>query len=136
MQTLKIHTKGNNDIINITENIQEVLNKSNLKAKSGIINLCVIGSTAGLTTIEYEPNLNKDFQEFFNKIIPEGDYHHHETWHDDNGHSHVRASLLKPDLTVPFQDGKLVLGTWQQIILMDFDTRSRDREIAVTILKE
>jgi len=134
MKTIKIPTKGNSDIIDITEKVQEVLEKN--KAKSGIINLFVIGSTVGLTTIEYEPNLVKDFQEFFNKIAPEGNYHHHETWHDDNGHSHIRASLLKPNLTIPFNDSKLILGTWQQIILIDFDTHSRDREIAVSILKE
>jgi secondary thiamine-phosphate synthase enzyme len=132
MEKIKIPTKGNNDIIDITDKVQEIINKS--KTDSGIVNVFVVGSTAGLTTIEYEPNLVKDFKEFFEKIAPKGNYHHHETWHDDNGHSHVRASLLKPNLTIPFENKKLILGTWQQIILVDFDTQPRDREIVVTIV--
>lgn len=133
MEKFKISTQGNNDIINITDKIQKII--TNSKAKSGIVSVFVLGSTAGITVIEYEPNLEKDFKEFFERIIPSNKtYHHHETWRDDNGHSHVRASLLKPDLTVPFENNKLVLGTWQQIILVDFDTKPREREIVVTVV--
>lgn len=134
MKTLKIKTKGNTDIIDITEKIQQVVSKSEIE--SGIVNIFVIGSTAGITTIEFEPNLVKDFQEFFENTIPKGDYHHNETWNDDNGHSHIRASLLKPDLNIPFTNNQLILGNWQQIVLVDFDTRERERELVVTIVKE
>ena len=102
---------------------------------SGIVTLFVIGSTAGLTTIEYEPGLVHDIKEALERVAPaNGHYQHHERWGDDNGHSHVRASLVGPSLTVPFTHGAPCLGTWQQIIFMDFDTRSRDREIVCQIL--
>ena len=132
MQTLKIQTRGSTDIINITDKIQDILEKS--KKQKGIVNVFVIGSTAGITVIEYEPNLVKDFKEFFERVIPEGKYHHHETWRDDNGHSHIRASLLGPDITVPFDNNRLILGTWQQIILVDFDTQPRNREVVVSVV--
>jgi secondary thiamine-phosphate synthase enzyme len=94
----------------------------------------VVGSTAGLTTIEYEPGLVHDIKKAFERIAPEsGHYQHHEKWGDDNGHSHVRATLLGPGLTIPVVSGKLPLGTWQQVILVDFDTRPRNREIVVQI---
>lgn len=133
--TLEISTKGNTDIIDITEKVQKEI--SNSKFKNGSVTIFVVGSTAGITTVEYEPGLKKDLKEFFDRIIPQDKYyHHHETWHDDNGHSHVRASLLKPGITIPFKDGKLLLGTWQQIVLIDFDTRERKREIIVQISGE
>lgn len=129
---LKLKTKGNTDIIDITEKVQKEIEKS--KINNGSATIFVVGSTAGITTVEYEPGLEKDLKEFFEKIIPSNEkYHHHETWHDDNGHSHVRASLLKPDIIVPFVDGKLTLGQWQQIVLIDFDTRPRDRKIVLQI---
>ncbi|MBD3252216.1 YjbQ family protein [Candidatus Pacearchaeota archaeon] len=133
MQTLKIQTQGNTDIINITDRIQNILKKS--EKQKGIVNVFVIGSTAGITVIEHEPNLIKDFQEFFDKIIPKGNYYHHETWRDDNGHSHIRASLLGPDITIPFDNNKLILGTWQQIILVDFDTQPRTREVVISVVE-
>ncbi|MBP8912884.1 MAG: secondary thiamine-phosphate synthase enzyme YjbQ, partial [Phycisphaerae bacterium] len=98
----------------------------------------VVGSTAGLTTTEYEPGLaNHDLNAAFERIAPQdGFYEHENTWHDDNGHSHVRASLLGPSLSVPFVDGRLTLGTWQQIILIDFDTRNRTRTVVRQIMGE
>ena len=95
------------------------------------------GSTSGVTTIEYEPGLLKDIPAAFEKIAPQdAHYHHEETWHDGNGHSHVRASLLGCSLTVPFKDGRLLLGTWQQIVLIDFDNRPRKREVVVQLSGE
>ena len=97
-----------------------------------------IGSTASITTIEYEPGLvNYDINEALEKVAPQnGHYEHEKTWHDDNGHAHVRASLLGPSLVVPFVDGQLTLGTWQQIVLIDFDTRSRTRKIICQLIGE
>ena len=106
--------------------------------RSGTVTVFAVGSTAGITTTEYEPGLvNHDLKALFDKLAPEdGVYRHEETWHDDNGHSHVRASLLGPSLTVPLVNGRLTLGTWQQIILIDFDTRVRDRHVVVQVLGE
>ena len=115
--------------------VQAALVRSDLRA--GTATVFVPGSTAGLTTVEIEPGLVKDLREAFEKIAPAGkDYHHHATWGDDNGNSHVRASLLGPGITIPFTEGRLILGTWQQVILIDFDTRSRKRDIVVQILGE
>jgi secondary thiamine-phosphate synthase enzyme len=94
-----------------------------------------VGATAGISTVEYEPGLVQDLEELFNRLVPPTlDYHHEETWHDGNGFSHVRASLLKPSLTVPLINGRLRLGTWQQIVLIDFDNKSREREVAIQIV--
>lgn len=132
---ISISTKGNTDIIDITKKIEDILNKAD--AKSGVAHIFVVGSTAGLSIVEYEPGLVKDLKEFFEKIAPkDAPYFHHEKWHDDNGSSHVKATLLKPDLTIPFEDKKLLSGTWQQIILIDFDTKPRTREIIITILED
>jgi len=130
---IKKATKGNTDIVNITDDVNKAIKKS--KIEEGIANVFVVGSTAGLTTIEYEPGLEKDLKAFFEKVIPRDiKYSHEERWHDDNGHSHIRASLLKPNLSVPVIDNKPALGTWQQIVLVDFDTRGREREIIVSVL--
>lgn len=133
MDQIKIQTQGDTDVVDITKQVQNILTKSG--KKSGIINLFLIGSTAGISVVEHEPNLTIDIKEFFNKIIPKGDYHHHKTWHDDNGHSHIRATLLKPDLTLQFENNELILGTWQQIVVVDFDTHPRERDIAVKIIE-
>ncbi len=131
--SIHVNTKGHCDIINITPQLEGILSKS--KIKEGMVNLFVSGSTASISTIEYEPNLVRDIQEALEKIAPEGKkYHHKETWNDDNGFSHVRATLMKPGLTVPFRDKKPLLGTWQQVVLLCFDNRSREREITVTIM--
>ena len=129
---IQISTKGNTDIIDITDKIQQQVEKSNIK--NGFVLLFVNGSTAGLTTIEYEPGLIKDLKEMFENLIPEDKtYSHNEKWHDNNGHSHLRASLLKPSLIIPFSKSKLLLGTWQQITLIDFDNHPRTREIIIQI---
>ena len=104
---------------------------------SGIATVFVLGSTAGVTTIEFEPGLVHDLGTAFDRLAPrEFEYKHHERWGDDNGHSHVRAALLGPSLSVPFVKGELCLGTWQQIVLVDFDTRPRNREFLIQILGE
>ncbi len=131
---LKIKTKGNADIINVTEDVAGIL--SSLSIDSGIVTISVIGSTGALTTCEFEPGLVQDLQDLFDRYIPEGHYHHDETWHDGNGHSHLRASLVGPSLTLPFNSKKVLLGTWQQIIFLDFDNRSRDREIVFQFIGE
>ena len=131
---INVETKGNCDIVNITEQVSEAIGQSDIT--DGTVTLFNVGSTAGITTTEYEPGLvNYDIAAAFEKIAPQnGRYEHEETWHDDNGHSHVRAALLGPSLSVPVIDGQLLLGTWQQIILVDFDTRPRTRTIICQII--
>ncbi|MBI4445028.1 MAG: YjbQ family protein [Acidobacteria bacterium] len=129
---LQVRTKGYCDVVDITVPVSERLEQSGIY--SGSVLVFVMGSTAGITTVEYEPGLVKDLEEFFNRIIPATrDYHHEKTWHDGNGFSHLRASLLKPSLTIPVYQGRMRLGTWQQIVLIDFDNRSRDREVAIQV---
>ena len=128
-QELNIKTKGNCDVINITDQVVAAVTRSGLAA--GTVTVFNVGSTAGITTTEYEPGLaGYDLKAAFEKIAPENArYEHEETWHDDNGHAHVRASLLGPSLSIPVVGGRLTLGTWQQIILIDFDTRARTRTV-------
>ncbi len=135
-ETIKIKTKGNCDVVNITEQVSEVVAQSDMT--EGTVTVFNVGSTAGITTTEYEPGLvNYDIKAAFEKIAPEhARYEHEETWHDDNGHAHVRASLLGPSLSVPVVDGRLTLGTWQQIILVDFDTRPRTRTVICQMVGE
>ena len=132
-EKIKVKTKGNCDIVNLTEQVGEAVAQSGIL--SGIVTLFNVGSTAGITTIEYEPGLvNYDIAAAFEKLAPQNArYEHEETWHDDNGHAHVRASLLGPSLIVPILDGEMTLGTWQQIVLIDFDTRPRNRTIICQI---
>jgi len=128
-------TQGHCDIIDITAKVQEQLERQPIR--SGLATLFVSGSTAALTTIEYEPGLIQDLKEFVEKLIPSNRrYHHDDRWGDDNGFSHLRASLLGPSLQVPIEEGHLLLGTWQQIVLLDFDNRPRTREIMVQIMGE
>jgi len=132
---INIKTNGEVDIIDITGEIQNSIGKS--KLKDGIVCIFVAGSTGTLTTIEYEPGLKKDLPQALEKIAPKGIYYnHHETWHDDNGHSHVRASIMGPSITVPFRNKKLIHGTWQQIVFVELDTSPRNREILVQIVGE
>jgi secondary thiamine-phosphate synthase enzyme len=133
---IQVHTKGNCDIIDITPQAAEMAAESGVS--NGTITLFNVGSTAGITTTEYEPGLVKhDIKAAFERIAPaDARYEHEETWHDDNGHAHVQASLLGPSLVVPIVEGKLALGTWQQIILVDFDTRPRTRTIVCQIIGE
>jgi secondary thiamine-phosphate synthase enzyme len=128
-----ISTKGETDIIDITQEVQKKIDSSGFS--EGNVLVFVGGSTAGITTIEFEPGLRKDYPAFFEKIIPSNvTYQHDKTWHDGNGHSHVRAALQGASLTIPFSNGNLLLGTWQQIILVDFDNRPRKRNITVQII--
>ena len=130
---LNFKTDGEVDIIDITDEIQKIINKS--KIKNGIACIFVPGSTGSITTIEYEPGLKKDLPRALQKIAPKGEhYDHHETWHDDNGHSHVRASLMGPSLTIPLKDGRSIHGTWQQIVFVELDTRTRNRNLIVQIV--
>lgn len=133
---LKIKTKGNCDIVDITGQVSSAIAESGIN--DGVVTIFNVGSTAGITTTEYEPGLvNHDIETAFEKIAPQNArYEHEETWHDDNGHSHVRATLLGSSLSVPFVAGEMTLGTWQQIILVDFDTRSRTRTVVCQIMGE
>ncbi|MCW8804067.1 MAG: secondary thiamine-phosphate synthase enzyme YjbQ [Ignavibacteriaceae bacterium] len=130
--SISVTTKGNCDIIDITDNVNSIINKNEFD--EGNVLIFAGGSTAGITTIEYEPGLLKDYPKFFERIAPVNlNYEHDNTWHDGNGHSHVRAAIQGASLTVPFSKGRLLLGTWQQIIFVDFDNRSRKREITIQI---
>ena len=132
---VNIETNGDVDIVDITSDVQDVISKS--KIKDGIVCVFVPGSTGSITSIEYEPGLMKDFPRFLEKIAPKGiHYDHHETWHDDNGHSHVRASLMGPSTTFPIKNGKLIHGTWQQLVFVELDTGPRNRNIIVQIVGE
>ncbi len=131
-RSLSVSTKGFTDIIDISAELQTILSDSGFE--EGNIMVFVSGSTAGLTTIEYEGGLKRDLKEFFEKWIPMNErYYHNERWQDGNGYAHLRASLLKPSLAVPFTNRRLCLGTWQQVILVDFDNRPRRRELVVQI---
>ncbi len=130
---IQYETKSDIDIINITEDIQDLVTKS--KVKDGQVTVFIPGSTASLTTVEYETGLVKDLKALFERVAPKNiRYAHDEAWHDGNGHSHIRASLLGPSLTIPFSDGRLILGTWQQVILLDFDNRPRKRRVVVQVI--
>ncbi|MGD9109601.1 MAG: secondary thiamine-phosphate synthase enzyme YjbQ [Phycisphaerales bacterium] len=133
-EEIKVKTKGNCHVVNITDEVAEAVGKSGIK--DGVVTVFNVGSTAGITTTEYEPGLvNYDLEAAFEKIAPaDARYEHEETWHDDNGHAHVRASLLGPSLSVPIVGGRLTLGTWQQIILIEFDTRARTRTVICQIV--
>lgn len=128
-------TAGFCDVIDITAKVREYLEKE--KIQNGLATLFVSGSTAALTTIEHEPGLIQDLKEFVERYIPSNRrYHHDDRWGDDNGFSHVRASLFGPSLAIPIENGRLCLGTWQQIVLLDFDNRARTREITIQFMGE
>ena len=133
---IKVKTKGNCEVVNITDQVGEAVGRSDIR--DGAVTVFNIGSTAGITTTEYEPGLaNYDLKAAFEKLAQENArYEHEETWHDDNGHAHVRATLLGPSMSVPVVDGRMTLGTWQQIILVDFDTRPRTRTVVCQIVGE
>ena len=132
---LTLTTRGNGDTIDITPGVERALQESQLT--NGVVTLFVVGSTAALTTIEYEDGAVNDLNRAIERIAPRDlEYEHHLRWSDDNGHSHVRAALLGPALSIPFVGGRLTLGTWQQIILIDFDTRPRQREVVAQIMGE
>ena len=130
--SINLTTNGNCDIVDITEKVENLINEA--RFSEGNVLIFAGGSTAGITTIEFEPGLRKDYPNFFERIAPSNiNYEHDNTWHDGNGHSHVRASIQGASLIIPFINGSMLLGTWQQIILVDFDNRSRKREITVQI---
>src|ERR671939_977390 len=134
-KTIAFNSHGENDMIDITSDVEEAVKASPLR--DGIVTIFVSGSTAAVTTIEYEPGLKKDFPQMLARIVPrEIEYEHDNTWHDGNGHSHVRASLIGPSLTVPFRNRSLILGTWQQIVLIEMDIRPRKRSIILQMMGE
>jgi secondary thiamine-phosphate synthase enzyme len=130
-----VTTRGQGDTRDITDAVSEAVAHANLQ--SGVVTVFVVGSTAGITTIEFEPGAVADFNGLLDRLAPrDADYEHHLRWGDDNGSSHVRAALLGPSLSVPFAGGRLVLGTWQQIVLVEFDTRARKRDVVIQIVGE
>jgi len=134
-ESTTIQTRGNCDISDITSEVTEKVNESGIT--NGTVTLFITGSTAGITTIEYEPGLVTDFKNMWDRLIPQNiPYEHNKAWGDGNGHSHVRASMLGASLTIPFVDKSLTLGTWQQIVFVDFDNRPRSRKIVLQIMGE
>jgi len=134
-EDITLQSRGNCHVMDITSEVARHVEKSGID--NGIVTLFIVGSTAGITTIEHEPNLISDFKDMWDRVIPQNiSYEHNKTWGDGNGHSHVRASTLGASLTVPFVKKRLTLGTWQQIMLVDFDNRPRSRKIAIQILGE
>ncbi|MEM2087884.1 MAG: secondary thiamine-phosphate synthase enzyme YjbQ [Thermoproteota archaeon] len=132
---LGIKTRGERDIVDITGEIGKIVSKTGIK--NGIANVFVPGSTGAVTTMEYEPGLLKDLPNALERIAPrDAEYEHEKTWHDGNGHSHVRASVIGPSLTIPIRDGALRLGTWQQVVFVELDVRPRTRRLVVTCLGE
>ena len=133
MKVLRIAMKAHGDMRDITDEVRRFIEEC--EKESGAVLVFSKGSTGAITTIEYEPGLKKDFPRVMDKIAPYGeDYEHHKTWHDDNGSSHVKASIVGPSIVVPFKDKKLVLGSWQQIVVINFDTRDRTREVVLQVL--
>lgn len=133
--SLTLNTRGNSDILDITGEIKRLVSESGLR--SGTVTVFCPSSTSGLTTVEFEPGAVADLKRLFEELAPsEREYQHNATWEDGNGHAHMRASLLGPSLTIPFVDKTLTLGTWQQIIYIDFDIRPRRRELVVQMVGE
>jgi secondary thiamine-phosphate synthase enzyme len=134
-KNIQLKSNGETDIIDITDHVSQAIEESSVS--NGIATVFVAGSTAALTTIEYEPGLKLDFPQMLSRVAPKDIvYEHDNTWHDGNGHSHVRASLIGPSLTIPVVGGKLTLGTWQQIVFLEMDTRPRNRNVIVQMLGE
>ena len=131
--TIEVFTEGNSDVQNLSPQVGKSLRAI---GGDGVLHLFVVGSTASLTTLEFEPGLAKhDLAALMQKLVPDdGFYRHEQTWNDDNGHSHLRSALLGPGLTIPFADGKLMTGEYQQVVLVDFDTRPRKRVVIGTVL--
>lgn len=133
---IAVQTTGNDQILDLTDGVQDVVQRSGIA--TGQVTAMVVGSTAALSTLEFEPGLVRhDVAAALEKLAPRGgSYEHERTWHDDNGHSHVRACVIGPSLALPVVDGSVPLGTWQQIVLLDFDTRPRSRRVVVTVVGE
>ena len=134
-QRLSVSTRGHREMHDLTGDVQQIVADSGVR--QGLVNVFVIGSTAAVGTIEFEPGLKADLPEAFDRLLPPSrDYGHEQAWHDGNGHSHLQATLQGPSLTIPITDGQLVVGTWQQIFLLECDVRPRRREIVVTVTGE
>lgn len=134
-KSIQIRSKGENDMIDLTEKISDFVSSS--EVSNGIVTIFVSGSTGSITTIEFEPGLIRDFPDMLSRVAPKDlDYGHEQMWHDGNGHSHVKASLVGPSLTVPFSKGQMHLGTWQQIVFLELDTRGRTRNLVLQIIGE
>ncbi len=132
---IHFQTKGNCEMIDVTQEVNRIVSECGFS--NGICTVFCVGSTGGIITIEYEGGLLKDFPDAMERIAPEGAvYEHHLRWHDGNGHSHIRASIIGPSITVPIVNNQLTLGTWQQITFVDFDVRQRDRKLEVMIIGE
>lgn len=130
-----VHTDGHGDMNDLTEKVNAIIHKSGIK--TGIVHVFNLGSTGAIGTIEFEPGLMRDLPNTLDKLIPPGhDYAHEQAWHDGNGHSHVQHSLIGPGVTVPVNEGRVVLGRWQQIFHLECDVKSRTRPIVVTIIGE
>jgi len=128
-------TQADTDVVDVTDDVADLVSQSSVS--DGMVVVFVPGSTGAITTVEHEPGLVQDIRDFFERTVPKDQYYYHEQrWHDKNGHSHVRASLIGPSLTIPFRDKRLMLGTWQQIVFLDFDVRPRERELIVQIIGE
>lgn len=133
--TISFHTKGDGDVIDLTAKVEQVVGKSGIR--EGIVVVCAVGSTAGVSTIEFEPGLKRDWPELMERLIPAGvPYHHDQTWGDGNGYAHLRSTLVGTSFTTPVSSGKMALGTWQQIVFLEFDNRPRDRQVRVQIMGE
>ncbi len=129
---LSFATTGHGDMHDITEQMETILGESRIR--TGIANVFAVGSTAGICSIEFEPGLKKDLPRVLDGLLPPSrDYGHEQAWHDGNGHSHLQASVIGPDINIPIRNGKLVLGTWQQVVHIEFDIRSRNRSVVVTM---
>jgi len=132
---IRLRTDGEGDVQNLTPDIERCLAETG--GRDGLATVFVVGSTAAITTMEFEPGLRQDVPRALARLVPADDVYKHElTWHDDNGHSHVKATLLGPSLTVPVAKGRMTLGTWQQIVLIELDTRSRERQVVVQFVGE
>ena len=131
-EEFRLRTRGETEVIDVTDRVRGIVSRS--ETTDGTVHLFVPGATGGVTTIEYEPGCIADLQAAFERVAPRnGHYDHNERWGDGNGFSHVRAALLGPSLSVPITDGRPLLGTWQQIIVVDFDNKARERQVVVTV---
>ncbi len=129
---LTFSTQGHDDTHDVTERVNSIVSDSRIQ--TGVAHVFAVGSTAGLCSIEFEPGLRKDLPQILNKLIPASrNYGHEQTWQDGNGHSHLQASIIGPDISIPVRNGSLVLGTWQQVVHMEMDVRERNRTVVVTV---
>ncbi|MBO8179265.1 MAG: YjbQ family protein [Archaeoglobus sp.] len=134
IKEIEVELDGFGDMTDITDEVKNFVKESGVE--SGAVPVFSIGSTGAITTIEYEPGLKKDLPRIMEKIAPYGEhYEHHKTWGDDNGSGHVKASIVGPSVVVPFQNKRLILGTWQQVVVINFDTRRRKRKVLLQILR-